>query len=483
MSAMARTLRSTLAPMRVAVTPGYPPLITVVVAILALAAIALGAHPFHVLASVFVLGMAVLVVRRPHAALVLAFALIPLHEFAYAVLSSRYHISLQPFTYWKDALAGGLLVRGAWTRVRSEGWVWLRDPVMVTIIVFALLLVLAAVLSPDLVVAGYSLESALIGPALLVAVLLLRPPRRVIAACLGSVVVVGLVMAGAALWEQSIQDTLPTWLGKNTKTSFAFHGGNGVYRSGSLYGEPPLFAFLMISAIPVMIAVAALARGWWRVLAWVGAVVGVAGLAVTYTRSAMGGALLAIAVTIGLALRPRRVAVMLCLFVVVASGALAVAGVVAGDSRIVHTQEDNTAHFQHLQDDLDLLAQYPLGIGLGRIDFLGQRFNQGQVSKVGQSTESAFFNRGIEGGVAALVSYLVLLFVLGMRVRRVRLHALQRGDWFAMALGGAAVGSLLGYCVAGLNLPVPANTTLWGTLGLAMAVLPPAAARLRSAEE
>jgi hypothetical protein len=189
----------------------------------------------------------------------------------------------------------------------------------------------------------------------------------------------------------------------------------------------------------------------------------------------MGGALLAIAVTIALGLRPRRIAVLISLFVLIAAGALAIAGVVAGDSRIVHTEADNTAHFQQLQDDLDLLSQYPLGVGLGRIDFLGQRFHVGgkENQPLGQSTESALFNRGIEGGVAALASYLILFFVAGMRLRRARLLALDRSDLLGIAVPAAGIGSLLGYCVAGLNLPVPATPTMWGTIGLGLLLLPP----------
>jgi hypothetical protein len=197
---------------------------------------------------------------------------------------------------------------------------------------------------------------------------------------------------------------------------------------------------------------------------------GLAGLTVAFTRSAFVGAAVAIPLSLALAVRPRRIGGLLALMVVVLFAGIVTEGVARGDSRIVHTVGDNSAHLDRIEADLDLISQYPLGLGLGQTDYIGQRFDADPIAGIGGSTESFFFARGVEGGMASLLTMLVLVFVMFMRVRRSRIEALFRGDRFAIALGAAAMCAVIGYSLAGLTLPLPPDTTLFATVGLALVV-------------
>ena len=80
--------------------------------------------------------------------------------------------------------------------------------------------------------------------------------------------------------------------------------------------------------------------------------------------------------------------------------------------------------------------------------------------------------KALEGGIPALLLYLLVLFVTGMRVRSTRRRALRTGDRQTAILAAGALGAMVGIGLAGLFLGIQelvVEVILWGVPGIALA--------------
>jgi hypothetical protein len=426
------------------------------------------ARPVEVLGVLFIATLAVAVFRWPNQALVLLFAVTPYHNFVYNVLSVQYHLSPQPFTLWKDFLVGALLLRGVAGRLLDGDRHFPRDGGDRFLVGYILFAGVLAVLSSDMTIGGYAFATIVEGPLFFLAILALRPSREVMRACVIAALLAASIMAIIGIIEQNVQDRLPNWFGRYPAKEEDYHAGTA-YRSGSLIGDPLPFAFYMGAIIPVAAACVGIARRWWRLGALVALGTCMAGIAVTYTRSGYIGAALGLVIVIALAVRERRIRLVLLGMTVVIAGAVATVAVASGDQRISHGNTAQT-HIDRLRTDLDLIANRPMGYGIGRFDYLGRRFNTPEAAAT-SATESVYLERAVEGGVAALVLYLIALFWTGMRLRRARRLAIVRGDSEARIVAAAALATLVSIAAAGINLPVQelyVDVVVWGVAGFAL---------------
>jgi O-antigen ligase len=141
-----------------------------------------------------------------------------------------------------------------------------------------------------------------------------------------------------------------------------------------------------------------------------------------------------------------------------------------GGTRFVGAQGGNASANKHISDfesSISLIETNPLGLGLGSVPSIVNRFDVRGFFIGGEDvSQNLVIQVGYELGVPALVPWLMFMALVLMDLRR----RAKRGDPFALAMAFA----LLGIIVAGLfhhvfvQFPVP--WTLWAGAGLALSV-------------
>lgn len=432
------------------------------------------ALPVAVIGTLFLALLGVLVIRWPQPAAIFLFLLIPFQSFITQVITFRGHVQPQPFTLWKDLLIGAFVLRVVYTQVRRHGLTVPRSGADLVVMGYVLWLASVAAASPELKPAGYALALEAEGPLLFLALVALRPSRRVIWSCLAATLAAAVVLAAMGVWEQTIKFALPRWFGVNpnliNQPSFATGSS---YRSGSLFADPLLFGIFMGCVAPLAFAAVFIAPRRLRLGAAVIAALCVAGLVVSYTRSGYLGAGVGMMAFILAVFRNSRARLAtLGIFLVIAGGAAALAAL-AGDERILHSGGQQ-AHIDIFNHSLDLISSNPLGTGLGTTDNLGRRF---ATPGSGVDTESAYLARGIEQGVVGLLIFIAVLMQLFLRVLAALRRARRAGDSALAALAAGALGAIVAMAVSGLFIPIrdlSIYIVVWGFAGLVVAATAPA---------
>jgi len=344
------------------------------------------------------------------------------------------------------------------------------------LVVYLLLAAIMGVTSPTTEAAGWGFMLMAAGPVILLAVLAVGPSRRVVRLAIAGFLVTAGAVAAVGLVEQHLGATLPAWLGVGTPDlDGAFYAAHGTgYRSGSALGSPLWLGFYLAAAVPLAIGVACAVRRWGRLTVAALALVVVAALTVTGTRAGYAGAAAGGVLAALLATRSRMGRALVAAAVVTTGAAIVAVGYANHVQQVVHSGADNAAHLATVKSDLDLIAQHPLGYGLGVTDVIGQSFDTTSLPQ-GLATEDVYLSRGLQGGVPGMVLYLLSLMVLSVALLDAWADCRRAGDLEAAGLAAAALGVLLAASVAGLFLGIEDLAYLvlvWGSAGLALAVAP-----------
>jgi O-antigen ligase len=166
--------------------------------------------------------------------------------------------------------------------------------------------------------------------------------------------------------------------------------------------------------------------------------------------------------------------------IVVAATSVVVYYLAGGSETLVRTSS-TSGHRAAIERDLQQIEARPFGYGLGTTDALQQRF---KLASAPGATESVYLAKALEGGIPALLLYLLVLYVTGMRLRSARRHALWRGDREAAVLAAGALGAMIGIALAGLFLGVQelvVEVVLWAVPGIALAAAATGAKSLSAA--
>ena len=434
------------------------------------------AYPAPVLLSLFLVTAAIVLVRYPFAAAVVALAVIPFHT-ALLDAVNRSGRMIGSFDKWKDALIVALFVRVIVGRFIAERRLRLSIPDSI-LLVYVVAYCGLALHSPNLSAGIRGLARDVEGPLLFLAIVLLRPTRRQAWIAIGAIVTAGLIVGGAAIIERlGPRERFLTWYGaKRPVPGGQFYVGANGYRPGSFMDSPLTLAFYCAGIAPFTFALATI-RGRWRPAVVVSFIAVLTALVMTITRSAYIGGGVALIVVILLATHNPRIRLSLIGATLLLTGGMAFA--YRGSEALVRSSE-TPAHRSALQKDFKQLGNHPLGLGLGTTDELQRRF---VVTGATGTTESTFMAKALEGGIEGFLLWIIVLGVTLFRLRRERLRAIAAGDLTAAAVLAGAFAALIGIVLSGLFLGLQELTievALWGTAGAAMAL---ASARLQETEE
>ena len=431
-------------------------------------------RPIEVLGALVALVLVALVVLQPAVGLVTLLLLEPFWGAFYTYFHEVRGLHFGPLTLGKDALIVGLLATGIGLELwRTKRLRIPRSGVERLIIAYVLYYVLLAVASPNVRVGAYGSARVVEGPLLMLALIYLRPSRRTLMACGAAIVVAASVIAIGALVEHFVmQDGFQTWFGApKPALNSSFYSSQGKdYRSGSFLASPLTLAFYLATAGAFAVGFAAAVRARWRPLAIVGVVLCLAGVVVTVTRSGYIGASVGAVVAVALATRNTARRVALIGIVTVCIAAAVSVSIASGNEALLRSHETG-GKTGALQQDIDLILARPLGYGIGTTDYVAQRFRD-VIGSSGQSTESAFLAKGVEGGIAALALYLIVVFVVLMRLRAERRRCNSRGDRSGAALAAGAIGSVFALMGCSLFLGIEelvVELVVWGSVGIALA--------------
>jgi hypothetical protein len=436
------------------------------VTLLVLAAFA----PLPAFTAATAIALLLTVVWRPGWALVVLFAVVPFNVAFFAFLGGRAGISTGPLSNWKDALLAAVVLRALVEAIRQRGLGLPRPAMDRYLIGYVLASCVLASMSPNRVPAGYGLARLVEGPLLFLAIVALRPSRTTIMACIYSMVAAATILSITALIERGPRERFLTWYGAPLPlfNSSFYTGDNGTgYRSGSFFDSPLLLAFYLAGVVPLTIALAAASRRWRRLALVAVIAVSSAAMVVTFTRSGYIGLAVATVAVVAMTIRHHLTRVVLICMVLIVSMGVLLSVATGANSTLTRTGE-NVGHIGSPLDDLSLIAQQPLGYGIGSSDAVRFRFN---LTDISHASENNYLARGLEGGIAGLLLYMVLIFVLLMRLRSEWVVAHRRGDVQSAAVLAGALGALLGIATAGLFLgtfELVTEAVVWGSAALAI---------------
>ena len=429
------------------------------------------AHPAPILVGLAMVVAAIAIFMAPERILIALLFFVPFHTLLVTYAQNHAHVSTGPLTYWKDVLIIALFVRVVGGRVVADRSLRsLAEPGDVFLILYMLAYTTLAVFSPASPTVYRALARVIEGPLLFFTIRFLRPTRRqlwlMLAAILGAASVMGIV---ALIEKLGPQAGLQTWYGAGAPPmNSSFYSSAHSYRSGSFLNSPLILAFYLAGAtVLACAAYGALRR--WRVPAAIAIGACGVGLITTLTRSGLIGGSIGVLVVVALGVGNRRIRAALLGMMVVALVAV-VSYYIAGGSESLIRATSNSGHSAAIQRDIVLIEARPwFGYGLGTTDALQQRFNLASAPGV---TESVYMARAIEGGIPALLLYLLALYVTAMRVRAARHRALRARHAEAATLAAGALGVMIAVALAGLFLGVQelvVEVVLWSAPGIALA--------------
>jgi hypothetical protein len=423
-------------------------------------------HPITVLGALFLVVAAIAVVRFPIPSLILFLFMEPFHTAIFTALINRAHLAPGPLFYWKDAAIFALFARGLVERLWSDRRFLVREPGDIFLVFYVLAYIALGVASPPRSTVAPAMARYIEGPLLLLSIRFLRPSRKQLWLCAGALLAAAAVIGAAAIYEQlGPHESFLRWYGVSREQT-KFNSGSSGYRAGSLLVDPLIVAFYLAAATSFAVAVSAI-RTRWRAAALVSVALCTGGLLVTVTRSGYIGGGVGVVVALALAVRNPRFRVALLGLAIVLLGAVSLQNVASG--RLIRPDSD-AGHREALKRDVGLVEAKPFGYGLGTTDHFSLRpgADPGQLG----ATESIYMAKTLEGGVQGLVLYLVALFVVGMRVRSVRLRAIRAGDVGGVALAAGGIAVIVAVALSGMFLGIHelvVEVVLWSVPGIALA--------------
>src|SRR2546421_7481449 len=240
--------------------------------------------------------------------------------------------TLQAYAYNRFWLLDGALLAGIVTgaavracHLRARRPV---TPVVVAAVAFIGVALAAALRSPDARAAGFGLMLTICGPVVLLVVWSVGPSRRIAWASVLAMIAAACGLAGVALAEQRVTSVVRTWLEYARPGPPSFTGGYPTWRSGSLFAGSLEYAFYSAALLPVAVATLVASRRWLRWAAVLVVLMVTTGLVITFTRSALLGGAIGLAVVLALTARSRGMALG-----GLAVGAAAVTVLILADAR------------------------------------------------------------------------------------------------------------------------------------------------------
>lgn len=416
--------------------------------------------------------------QLPLGLLVAVFGLIVVHAPLTVWLGTVFPDQAVALKAWKEVLIviAAILV-GAQLWRQGALTSFMRRPVVVLVALYAVLHVVMIGIYPQpfqATVAGLLIDLRFVAFfAVMYGFLTLYPRYRHLFVCVGIVgacVVVGFAALQLALPKDALSaigygdTTIEPYLTVDKNPDF-------VRYSSTLRGPNPLGAYAAIVLASVFAYGAVIKRRtWnWRTVTLSGflTVGGLIAMWVSYSRSALLGAGLALAVIAVVRfwrmLSPRTWLITGAAVVALAAGAYAVKDTVFFQNVIMHNNpttgaaiDSNAAHAESLFDGLRRMAIQPLGAGVGSTGSASLQGGSGLI------IENQYLMIAHEVGWAGLAVFL-LLFVVAMKELWAR-----RADWLALAVFASGVG----LAFIGLLLPVWADDTVsiiwWGLAAVSM---------------
>ncbi|HLW17161.1 MAG TPA: hypothetical protein VKV69_07380 [Actinomycetota bacterium] len=425
------------------------------------------AHPVPIVGLLMAAVLGVALIRFPMAALAGLLFLQPFHSAILIALTNRGGLPIGPLQHWEDFVIVALLARGFAERVLKDRKLPIYNVGDNFVLLYILGYGILALASPSQHTVFEALVIYVEGPMLFLAIRWLRPTRKQLWTCLVALLGAATIMGGTAVYERfGPHEGLLRWYGV-AANQVAYSASQHPYRSASFLVDTLILAFYLAGTVSFAAALPA-ARTRWRPLALLTFAACAGGLICTVTRSGYIGAAAGVVTVLLLVGRNPRIRLALVGLTVLIVAVFAQHYVSNGT---LTRGEGDTAHKDAVTRDINLVVAKPFGYGLGTTDRF--RFQSGGVIKTGQlgNTEDTYLARALEGGIQALVLYLMALGILLVRVRGVWSRARDSGDITRSAIAAGAIGTIVGIAVAGLFLGVLERVVeilLWGLPAIAI---------------
>ncbi len=424
-------------------------------------------HPVPIVGLLMAVALGIAIVRFPIAALAAVLFLQPFHSAILIALTNRGGLPVGALQHWEDFVIAALLARGFAKRVLRERKLPIDNAGDNFVLLYVLAYDVLALVSTSQHTVWEALVIYIEGPMLFLAIRWFRPTRKQLWTCVVAILSAAAIMGGVAVFERlGPHEGLLRWYGV-APSQVAYSASAHPYRSASFLVDTLILAFYLAGTVSFAVAMAAV-RTRWRPLAFLSFAACAGGLICTVTRSGYIGAAAGVVLVLLLVGRNPRIRLALVGLTALIVAVFAQHYVANGT---LTRGEGDTAHKNAITRDIDLIVARPFGYGLGTTDRF--RFQSGGVIKTGQlgNTEDTYLARALEGGIQALLLYLMALGILVVRLRGVWSRARADGDVSRASVAAGAIGAILAIAAAGLFLGVLERVIeilLWGLPAIAI---------------
>ena len=424
-------------------------------------------NPVPIIGLLMAAVLGVAIVRVPIVALAAVLFLQPFHSAILIALTNRAGLPIGPLQHWEDFVIAALLARAFAARFLTERKLPVDNAGDNFVLLYILAYGILALVSPSQHTVFEALVIYIEGPLLFLAIRWLRPTRRQLWACLVAILAAATIMGGAAVYERfGPHEGLLRWYGV-AANQVAYSASQHPYRSASFLVDTLICAFYLAGTVSFAAAMPA-ARTRWRPLAFLSFAACAGGLICTVTRSGYIGAATGVVLVLLLVGRNPRIRLALVGLTILIVAVFAQHYVANGT---LTRGEGDTAHKDAITRDINLVVAKPFGYGLGTTDRF--RFQSGGVIKTGQigNTEDTYLARALEGGIQALMLYLMAIGILIVRLRGAWARARADRDFNRASVAAGAMGTIVAIAVAGLFLGVLERVIeilLWGMPAIAL---------------
>jgi hypothetical protein len=433
---------------------------------------------------------------KPQAALYLLLFFLPLHNLFLLLLAGTFHAPeplIRVFQLWKEGIIAFLLFRILIESLLRNRFPFAWNLLDVSILLYMVslgLLVFVPSPYPDLTLRlrGFSKDcffflAYFVGRALWIS-------RRVLKTCLLIFIGMGSAVGAAAVVEKFLlpRDILLSlgYVDYNrflhidvtglSSSYFVPFGARLMQRAGSFYIGSLTMAFALLAVLSIVISLVSAGRTRWNKVLFPAGLAVFAGLLLAFSRGALMGLILSIAViTVG---TRRKALVFLLAFLVVAGiGSFIRRENLMGfvEKTVTLSDPSSRAHVQGFEKSAEIIKEHVfLGRGLGTAGAVAQRF----LKVHGITNESWYLQIATEAGLPVMLLFcwvvLIFFFTLSDSLHRTR-DRLLRAFVLGVLAGGvglSAVGIVLHvwaenvvsyayWLLAGIAVGAPALESRW----------------------
>jgi hypothetical protein len=420
-------------------------------------------------------GVVLLLLQRPLQSFAVLLLLLPIHTGLFQVLSVE--LGLSPtlallLQSWKEGLLL-LLVCYLGLRMLGTGTLRMAHPWLVALIgLFLATGILALPRAPNWLMGLYAFRGTFEPFVILLLTLSLPLSLKWVEGLVPRLLVVAAIVAGFAIFQAVVLGYAYLWkyyaASGAIASSFSFMGGQ-IQRAMGTFASPNQLSlyltFLIILAVNLTFR---LHSSRWRFTGLIGLLL--IALLLTVSRSGWLAALAGLGTSMLIWRRKQKLILVIAAMSIVSIPVVSAAGL---DQHVLNTFHGSdpsaVSHLEQARENLQIIAEHPLGVGLGWVGSRAKRFPDLPESAQRYTTESYLLQTTMELGLPGLFVFALLVTLVGILIYT---NIFRLSGAKSRAIAVSAFSCLIAALVHAIFIPdlqdIAVGSYLWFFVGLGL---------------